>query len=306
MQGYSGTQLWIAESDPEIRLAYYETGDSMYGPVDNDLDGDGKTEIVLYINGEVRGIGIDIPPPPIESGWEYGAAPTIDGIFSHAEWTGPELAIGFPIPTNVYFTNDDSFLYVCVDAADETGGDFTQDENDHCLLLFDTNHDETMSIGHEDLFMIYGNGNKNHRVAGSETSAYWVWHCDFGAHPGLEGEVGFGASPNSPIDHRIYEFQIPLSLLGASPGDTIGLASPTEPMSIPFDYSQPAGFRHNIWPFGATASNMSTWGDLVLASSSTTAVPTMSQWGMIGLAIALAAALVWSVRRRWAVRTGKS
>ena len=37
-----------------------------------------------------------------------------------------------------------------------------------------------------------------------------------------------------------------------------------------------------------------------------TDVPTVSQWGIIGMAIVLAAALVWSVRRRWAVRTGKS
>jgi len=38
----------------------------------------------------------------------------------------------------------------------------------------------------------------------------------------------------------------------------------------------------------------------------TSAVPTLSQWGMIGMAIVLAAALVWSVRRRWVVSTDKS
>ena len=38
----------------------------------------------------------------------------------------------------------------------------------------------------------------------------------------------------------------------------------------------------------------------------TTSIPTMSQWGMIGMGILLAAALVWSVRRRWVPRTGKS
>ena len=35
------------------------------------------------------------------------------------------------------------------------------------------------------------------------------------------------------------------------------------------------------------------------------AVPTLSQWGMIGMAIVLAAALIWSVRRRWVAGTGK-
>jgi len=39
---------------------------------------------------------------------------------------------------------------------------------------------------------------------------------------------------------------------------------------------------------------------------SPSAVPTLSQWGMIGMAIVLAAFLIWSIRRRWTVRTGKS
>jgi len=37
----------------------------------------------------------------------------------------------------------------------------------------------------------------------------------------------------------------------------------------------------------------------------TTSVPTMSQWGMIGMGILLAAFLVWSVRRRWVTGAGK-
>ena len=37
-----------------------------------------------------------------------------------------------------------------------------------------------------------------------------------------------------------------------------------------------------------------------------TSVPTMSQWGMIGMAIVLAAFLVWSVRRRLVISAGKS
>ena len=36
------------------------------------------------------------------------------------------------------------------------------------------------------------------------------------------------------------------------------------------------------------------------------AVPTISQWGMIGMGIVLAAFLVWSVRKRWVVSAGKS
>jgi len=36
------------------------------------------------------------------------------------------------------------------------------------------------------------------------------------------------------------------------------------------------------------------------------AIPTVSQWGMIGMAIVLAAFLAWSVRRRWVVSADKS
>jgi len=35
-------------------------------------------------------------------------------------------------------------------------------------------------------------------------------------------------------------------------------------------------------------------------------VPTTSEWGMIAMVSALAALLIWSVRRRWVVSTGKS
>ena len=41
-------------------------------------------------------------------------------------------------------------------------------------------------------------------------------------------------------------------------------------------------------------------------STAPAAVPTLSQWGIIGMAIVLAAFLVWSVRRRWVVSAGKS
>jgi hypothetical protein len=44
----------------------------------------------------------------------------------------------------------------------------------------------------------------------------------------------------------------------------------------------------------------------MVQTSPASSVPTMSQWGMIGMAIVLAAALVWSVRRRWVVSADKS
>jgi len=49
------------------------------------------------------------------------------------------------------------------------------------------------------------------------------------------------------------------------------------------------------------------WPKLVVTYYVPTAsVPTLSQWGMIGMAIVLAAFLAWSVRRRWVVSANKS
>jgi len=203
----------------------------------------------------------------IESDWEYPAPPTIDGNFTPGEWTDPQLLIEEPIHTFVYFTNDSNFLYGCVDAANEGGGDYSLDDGDYCTLCFDTGHDEVWTPGHEDCFQVYGNGGTEHFI-GTSTDYVWEFCCPF-AHPGLNGAVGFGGSPNSDydptFDHRIYEFQIPLDLLGAAPGDTIGFASPTGPPtlfnSIPHDF---ATVRHNVWPPGAVYDDLRTWGDLVL------------------------------------------
>jgi hypothetical protein len=141
----------------------------------------------------------------------------------------------------------------------------------------------------------------------SNTSGVWADCCDFDLHPGLEGASGFGSSPNSGDKHRIYEFKIPFSLLEVAPGDTIGFSSGHN--SIPFDA---ATGRHNVWPLGYDISDMSALGVLVLASSSTVADPTLSQWGMIGMAIMIgmavlfAAFLVWSLRRRRIISANKS
>ena len=55
-----------------------------------------------------------------------------------------------------------------------------------------------------------------------------------------------------------------------------------------------------IWPDTVEDGHV-----LTMVQTPAMGVPTLSQWGMIGMAIILAAFLVWSVRRRWAVRTGK-
>jgi hypothetical protein len=230
------------------------------------------------------------PSAPIYSDWS-AFAPSIDGDFTDGEWETAQLLIEDPIHTYVYFMNDNEHLYICVDAANGAGGDYTEDDGDYCNFLFDTPPRGVWSPGHEDGFCIYGSEAKYHSVA---TDTGRILHCNnFSVHPGLEGRVGFGTSPNAPFqNHRIYEFKIPLSLLTASPGDTLGFASEYD--SIPYDANTG---RHNDWPPGLIMSNFTTWGDLVLASppQASTLTPT----GLIALVSLLSAiAAVAIVRKR--------
>jgi hypothetical protein len=204
-------------------------------------------------------------------------APVIDGDFDYGKWPNEQIIIDAPIHTRVYFMNNNEFLYVCVDAA-TVSGDYTDNADDHCTLYFDTGHDEQWTAGHEDVFKVSGNGVTEHFVA-ENIGSDWVWEscCSPFAHPGLEAAAGFGDSPDTMTDHRIYEFQIPLSLIGASPGDVIGFASPDSLLGdpphglwcIPYDAHTD---HRNVWPDGALWDDMSTWGDLILAK------PAVEMW----------------------------
>ncbi|MFC1971326.1 GLUG motif-containing protein [Chloroflexota bacterium] len=215
--------------------------------------------------------------PTINSEW-IDAPPIIDGNFPDGEWTNHQLLIEDPIHTYVYFKNDASFLYVCVDAANTILGDYTEDDDDYCDLVFDTGNDETWTEGDEDYFQIRGDGGKMHLIA-TGADFNWTHHCDFDAHPGLEGVVGFGASPNAATDHRIYEFKIPMSLLGASPGDTIGFSSWD---SIPYDDNGGSDGKDDIWPPGVLMQDLSTWGNLVLYDMQPEPSPTPHPVGAVG------------------------
>ena len=234
-------------------------------------------------------------PPTIYSDWAT-VAPSIDGNFTDGEWENAQLLIPSPIHTYVYFMNDNEYLYICVDAASGVSGDYTEDGFDYCDMVFDTDPHEVWTPGHEDIFAINGTGYAEHLVA-RNTSCSWERHCYF-TDPGLEGAAGFGMSPNAPFqNHRIYEFQIPLSLLMASPGDTLGFASP--PIgSIPHDANSTG--RSNFWPPDVEICDFATWGDLILASTAApTPTPALTPTGLIALVSLLSAiAAVTLVRKR--------
>jgi len=188
--------------------------------------------------------GVEAQQPIIYSHWT-GSPPQIDGQFSPTEaWRDPQLELtplDFEIHTYVYVMNDYNNVYFMVDAANAAGGDYTEEANDHCAIWLHNPVDDTL--------INVTAGGRVTNVVGSEAMA------------------GFGKSPNTPMDHRIYEFKIPTYIITftTSGATWIHFASPpTAADSLPYDqnYGVP---RVNIWPLGALQGNYNTWGILVLA-----------------------------------------
>jgi predicted nucleic acid-binding Zn ribbon protein len=181
--------------------------------------------------------------PVIHSRWA-DTAPSINGVFETGEWSGPQIVFQTPtypdtyvLPTYAYFVNDHSNLYVMVDAV----GDTTETTGDECafVLNFDLGTRVTVFV-----------------TAGGGTGP-----------TGATATVGFGNSPNSATPHRIYEFSIPLTLISATPGQSIDFSSPNVSFkpSMPYDPgSQPP--RDNVWPLNLDFSNQDAWGTLSLSS----------------------------------------
>lgn len=174
--------------------------------------------------------------PVINSQWT-DSPPDIDGKFTDGEWSNlqitfksPEYPADYVLPTYAYFLNDDSNLYVLVDAV----GDTTDVANDECLLIFDNNSNPA------DGFTVI-------RIVGINDPTKWSQSSD-----NFDAAIGYDSSPNSPNTHKIYEFAIPFTFINTQPGQSFDFCSPyyKSPLpagSMPFDSE---GDLDNIWPQG--------------------------------------------------------
>lgn len=222
--------------------------------------------------------------PSINSQWT-GIAPTIDGIFSLGEWSNLQIAIqgsAYPVsyvkPTFVYFMNDNSRLYVLVDAS----GDGTDDGLDECLLVFG-----------------FPPNNVDVEIIGSSGARVTV---------NFDAAVGFGSSPNNQTAHKIYEFSIPFSYINAQPGQSLVFSSPLSGKfgSMPYDA---ATLHDNVWPVGLIEGDISTYDVLGIGSQSIAPVggyvepvnklsiiaPCLALFGLVA-AIAIVAVAPWKKR----------
>ncbi len=163
-------------------------------------------------------------PPGIESVLAE-SPPVVDGTVSPSEWSDA-VAVSLDgqlglneVPASLLVMNDEKSLYICIDAY----GDTSRSRNDAASLAFDTGGDGILTDGEEDEFWMGGDSlyGRNHFVY-NELGDFWETHCSPFDEVGLMGAVGYGATSDHLEEHRIYEFAIPLDLLGASPGDAIG------------------------------------------------------------------------------------
>jgi hypothetical protein len=180
--------------------------------------------------------------PPISSQWTSNP-PTIDGRFTLGEWfnlqitvQGPSFPDNYTKPTFVYFMNDNSRLYVLVDAS----GDGTDDGLDECLLVFG-----------------FPPNNVDVEIIGASSTRVTV---------NFDAAVGFDSSPNNQTAHKIYEFSIPFSYINAQPGQSLVFSSPLSGKfggSMPYDATT---LHDNVWPVGLKEDGISTYDTLGIGS----------------------------------------
>ena len=253
------------------------------------IDGPYTVEIALYASGPVYGFAgfnlhatqayshLDFEEPPLIVSSMATTAPTIDGAFSLMEWSGATLVDlttipGNALPAYMYVMNDFDNLYVAYDAF----GDTTEGSFDAASLAFDTGNDGISTDGREDQF-VQGGWVANNQAHLVWSASNFTWQTedspyDTGLpnHAGLASDWGFGPSPNDGTNHRIYEFAIPLALLGLTLGDTIGFfaGSAPAPGVVDGDF-----FRYSFWPIYGYVP-IPYYGDMATAGDTTP--PTVS------------------------------
>lgn len=217
--------------------------------------------------------------PVITSSWS-SVRPTIDGAYSSGEWA-EATAISLrtadgsnDIEVVMYVMNDGSNLYICYDVR----GDTSMNSGDSSSIGFDVGADDTISHESEDEFVVGGMAPnwEAHYEYNNSWSDWWT-HCSplddsMAGHAGLDGAMGFGSSDGLATPHRIFEYSIPLALIEAAQGDTIGFIGASDIVAGVYDSSTG---DTSSWPAHRSSARLiSTYGDLVLATYTILPPPT--------------------------------
>ncbi len=216
------------------------------------------------VEAHYPGASIECAPLSVE--------PVIDGVYSNGEYadTTRELLDDGGDTHWGYFKNDEDYLYFLF----EVPSTCSYHQNSFLAFGFDTGHDLVYAAGHDDEFMVGDGGVTYHSTSDGFTTlgdggvfyANYTEHCSpfddlLPGHQGLAAATDLGRSPYDPIQlHRMFEFKIPLALLQASEGDTIGLA---------FDGVNRDGMNGWQWPVHQSIGGsrpLADYGNIVLAS----------------------------------------
>jgi hypothetical protein len=220
----------------------------------------------------VRGIAAI---PTIFSPWTL-SPPSIDGQFSPGEWSDalqvdPRTVMGNRLSNFMFLKNDATNLYIAYDVV----GDHTADFEDSAAIAFDTGNDAVATEGMEHIFSVGGwsESYQNHRIYNATTATWVVEDAPFESslpnHATLDLQRSFTQTPLEAMSHPVIEFQVPLAILGAVPGDTLGFASGSPAGASQAGVSDSWGFGYFAsWPFafgpmmGSPA--LEEYGNLVL------------------------------------------
>jgi hypothetical protein len=175
----------------------------------------------------------------IHSRWD-SYAPVIDGDFNLTEWADSTLVDLRLVGSNtldayLYAKNNDTHLFIALDAVE----DEVEDTSDTASISFDGDHngaptdngDHELTIkGSLDASCTGHNSAKCHFVYSQTTNRWWAKDGMDQGQPyqsGLDAAIGFGNSSKSSTPHRIYEFSVPIEMIGRpllplSLGDTVG------------------------------------------------------------------------------------
>lgn len=208
--------------------------------------------------------------PPTIASPAASIIPAIDGLLSPGEWSDAFSVDLSTIPLNIVpgfllAKNDFEFLYIAYDAT----GDVTESRLDVASIAFDTDDDDLATDGREDQF-IHGGlvGSERAHLIYSANFTAWIledspYNPDLPNHLGLQSAWGFGPSDLGSDDHRVYEFAVPLALLGVAPGESLGFFGGSQPVPGLFDHSVS---RWSTWPvWSAGALPLPSFGILILA-----------------------------------------
>lgn len=169
----------------------------------------------------------------------------MNGVLSGPEWAGAGI---MPIPAGLMMVkNDNNFLYVALDLVGDHGADPGVD--DYFWFSVDNDGNRAITPNRDVNYGIYPT--LPIRIGRQYYLGPGVWTTILTAPSPAQAQNGFGASPNSPVAHRVWELRLPLNeigitSLGTTPTPVVRFGLRVRSTNPAFTFDYPAGFYTNF------------------------------------------------------------